>query len=704
MNFNFYLRGARSEMRFRKSKAYDLFRISLVVLVLLFSAFPPALAAREEWFSGLDLEQPLRNATLVMAARVEDVDEIKISSGGKGETTLLQFKFTPVRVLKGVFSRDSLTLNSADLGIWNFPEGQRIERGQLRLLILGRTSAGYAVTQPYSSLDQTIPPLVDPDDPLLATVKTLLDVSAGTDRAKSVSLILDALRGRKGAATIPLLTALQRRSLLAAQTPGAIEALTPLLADASPAVRAQTAHSIRALLDADYLDQPALHEKAVAALAAALDRRDANYAARLAAFEALGGAGQQAVQNERAKAQIEEAAPATFAEQAAKIHAVGELRIGTQQREILELLRQMPLDGAPAVQRAAEWSLFRFDPASGSFELLARIHNKFDAGLGIANEIAVLGETPPAEAAPVLLEISKLTLDEAERNALAEACFRVADSCAATEADCHRAAGELVPPLSAMLDHGDSDTWHEAAEALIKIDTDDAARALQPHLREERDLQEKLKMAEFLGRHGIRDGYPYAIEHMAEPELLEQAIAALAAIRDPRALPDLRKILETSNDLEWNTAAVRALGRLDAKEFAAQLLQKARDAKNPLAPSALIALGDMRDPRALDLVRAALASRNEEMLAAGARAAGNLAALPDAKADGIRDQLASLLAEPGAPQEARAAALDSLLALNDSRLDGALAQAAHDAGLEGSDLLYKIEKSLRDRKIRLTHF
>ncbi len=151
-----------------------------------------------------------------------------------------------------------------------------------------------------------------------------------------------------------------------------------------------------------------------------------------------------------------------------------------------------------------------------------------------------------------------------------------------------------------------------------------------------------------------------------------------------------------------NTAAVRALGRLDAKEFAAQFLQMAHDPKNPLAPSALIALGDMRDPRALDQVRAALASRNEEMLAAGARAAGNLAALPSANAADIRDQLASLLTEPGAPQEARAAALDSLLALNDSRLDRALAQAAHDAGLEGSDLLYKIEKSLRDRKVKLT--
>jgi len=692
-------------MGFPNARGWNVLRVSATWLVLLILAVNPAArAARDEWFRGLDLEQPLRNATLVMAARVEDVDEIKISSGGKGETTLLQFKFTPVHVLKGVFSRDTLTLNSADLGIWNFPEGQRIARGQLRLLILGRTSEGYAVTQPSSSLDQAIPPLVVPDDPLLATVKTLLDVNAGADRAKSVSLILDGLRGRKGAAAIPLLTALQRRSLLAAQTPGAIDAIAPLLADASPTVRAQAAHSIRALLDADYLDQAALHEKAVAALADALDRHDSNYSARLAAIEALGGAGQQAVQNERARAQLEEAASSTFAEQAARIHAVGELRIGSQQRGILELLRQMPLDGAPAVQRAAEWSLFRFNPASGSFELLSRIHKKFDAGLGIANDITALDDTRPVASAPALLEISKLALDETEHNAFAEACFRVADSCAATDADCHRAAGQLVPPLSDMLIRGDPETWHNAVEALMRVDTDEAATALQPHLREERDLLEKLKMAEFLGHHGIRDGYPYAIEHVAEPELLEQAIAALAAMRDPRAVPELRRILETSNDLGWNTAAVRALGRLDAKGFATQFLQLARDSKNPLAPSALIAQGDMRDPRGLDLVRAGLASRNEEMLTAAARAAGNLAALPAANAADIRDQLASLLAEPGAPQEARAAALDSLLALNDSRLDGALAQAAHDAGLEGSDLLDKIEKSLRDRKIRLTHF
>jgi len=133
-----------------------------------------------------------------------------------------------------------------------------------------------------------------------------------------------------------------------------------------------------------------------------------------------------------------------------------------------------------------------------------------------------------------------------------------------------------------------------------------------------------------------------------------------------------------------------------------KFLEMARNAKNPLAPSALIALGDLHDVRAVEIARAGFASRNTEILTASARAAGNLAALPGVRADDMGDQLASLLADPGAPQEARAAALESLVALHDPHINGALAQAARDAGLEGSDLLHKIEKLLRERKVRLS--
>ena len=74
-------------------------------------------------------------------------------------------------------------------------------------------------------------------------------------------------------------------------------------------------------------------------------------------------------------------------------------------------------------------------------------------------------------------------------------------------------------------------------EPLRKIDTVEAATALQPHLRGEANLMRKLEIAEFLGRAWDGDGLPFAIEHMSERSLRKQAVAALAAIgtlRRPR--------------------------------------------------------------------------------------------------------------------------------------------------------------------------
>jgi HEAT repeat protein len=181
---------------------------------------------------------------------------------------------------------------------------------------------------------------------------------------------------------------------------------------------------------------------------------------------------------------------------------------------------------------------------------------------------------------------------------------------------------------------------------------------------------------------------------LSEPYLREEAVSALAAIREPRAVGELRKILETSNDVAWNSAAVRALGALGASDLAPQFLEMAQDAANPLGPSALIALGDLHEVKAVEIARAGFASRNPERLEASARAAGKLLALPGVSADDVRDRLAALLADRGASQPARLAALNSLLALNDRRLDGALALAVRDAGLENSEPLNKIEEQL----------
>src|SRR5262249_57242432 len=113
----------------------------------------------------------------------------------------------------------------------------------------------------------------------------------------------------------------------------------------------------------------------------------------------------------------------------------------------------------------------------------------------------------------------------------------------------------------------------------------------------------------------------------------ERAVAAVAAIREPKAVPVLRDILKTSNDTTWNSAAIRALGALGEKEFAPQFLEIVQDLKNPLAPAALVALGDLGEAKALPKVREGLASRNPQVAHASARAAGRLLALPGVKAD-----------------------------------------------------------------------
>jgi HEAT repeat protein len=661
-------------------------------LLLFLLVGPPRSLAHDEWYRGLDLEFVLADSSLVLVGRVTDVSETKIGMGGKGELSLLQYKFEPVLVLKGVFSRDSLLLTSDDLGTQQFngvTDAAPIEAGQLRLLMLGRSFAGYAMRREARSFDQAIPRLSSPNDELIATVNILLAVNHNLDRAKKVALLLDGLRKQKGPPAIPLLMAVERRPLLAAQTPGAVESIAPHLNDASPAVREQAAKTLYALLKADYLDQAKLREVAANALAASIARPDPSFAPRVAAFEALGAAGPQALEDTAVKAQFGLDPLATFAEQGARLHAIGDLKVHGQSRAVLTLLTQVPLDAPVEIQYGAEWAAARLDPSQGVKEVTRRIKKKYDAGLPVVTEIDLLGNLPSTEATPALVDVAKLPLNHDERQAFVSACRKVASA-------------PLVPALATLLVPPQQDIWWTAVDALIKIDTGEAGKALQPHLVQETNLQRKIEIAEFLGRHGIRDGYPYAIEHMSEPYLREQAIAALAAIREPRAVGELRKILETSNDVAWNSAAVRALGALGASDLAPQFLEMAQDTANPLGPSALIALGDLHEVKAVEIARAGFASRNPERLEASARAAGKLLALPGVSADDVRDRLAALLADRGASQPARLAALNSLLALNDRRLDGALALAARDAGLESSELLNKIEEQLCKRSVRLT--
>jgi hypothetical protein len=661
---------------------------SVLAVLLLLTAFSTLPAwARDEWFRGLDLEGAVARSDLVIVARVDEVSERKIIYGGKSEQVSQQFKFAPVRTLKGVFARDVLWLTTSDLG--NFDDRVQLERGQMRMLFLGRSNVGYANQNEHADLDQSLPPLRGENDPLRAAIDVLMSVTQQHDRTKKAALLLDGLRTAKGPSAVPLLIALQRHAVLAAQMAPAGEAVTSHLNDASAAVREAAARTLKTLLDADYLEQRNLRESALRTLTAALGHKDGALGARLAALEALGSAGPAALENEAASRQLQLNRPRdTFAERAALLAAIGQIKMVGQRDAVSAFLQQLPLDAPADLPRLAATALIRLDAGQALKVLLARLQRQYAAGLGLTTEIGLLGDLPAAAAVPALLDLNQLGLNHSEKVGFATASEKLADP-------------RLVRVLTGMLDPRRADLrWH-VVEALRKINTAEAAEALQPHLKEEGDLMRKLQIAEFLGRHGIRDGYPYAIEHMSEPHLLEQAVAALAAIREPKAVEALRTILKTSNDTTWNSAAIRSLGALGVKDMALQLLDIVKDLRHPLAPAALIALGDLGEERSLPKVREGLASRNDRLAVASARAAGKLLARSDAKTDNERDQLAALVADADAAQQVRAAALDALLALKDARLDRALAVAVRDAGLEGSGLLAHIEKLLRERKVKL---
>src|SRR5262249_8211381 len=159
-----------------------------------------------------------------------------------------------------------LLLTGQDLGISQFGEAaDRLGRGQMLLLLLGRQGPGYFNCNSADSLDQSIPRLRDQADPLLAAVESLIGVTQRRDRAVKGTTLLAALRKAKDRDAVPLLISLSRRALVAAQTPDAAEVVAPFVGSPSPDVREAAARAIAALLDADYLRQSELRERSVAA-------------------------------------------------------------------------------------------------------------------------------------------------------------------------------------------------------------------------------------------------------------------------------------------------------------------------------------------------------------------------------------------------------------------------------------------------------
>jgi hypothetical protein len=665
--------------------------IALVVVasMVISCAFAQQVAPREEWFHGLELEDAAGRAELILAARIEEVSEIRLVFGGKAESSMQQYRLEPLRVLKGVFARPELMLTSSDLGGFRGGGREQLRAGQMRLLFLGRTDVGYcSVGNRDGSLEQALPPLANEDDPLLQCVIDLLAMRAEPDRNKRAALLAAALARHTGPAAVPLLAAMAARALPAAQQPETIPAIARHLGDASPAVRVAAATALKAVLAADYLNHDDRRDAAATALAATFASGARQVAMRTALVSALGEL--RAINNEALAAQLDFESPASsLAERAAQIEAVGKLRLAASAEKLLALSQSTPLDSPQDATIAI--ALIRIDAARGTAEIVRRAGEKIAVGLGCVSDLRAAATLPPDTAVPLLVRLAALPLNAAENLAFAQSAFTI----------CEKKPDErLVAPLSKLLSP-EEPARESAAEALLRIGTAAAAEALKPRLAQEQNLHRKLRIAELLGKHGARDGYAYAIEHVSDPSLTEVAIAALAAIKDPRTADEMKRILETSNEAAWNRAAIRVLGALGAKELAPKFSGYVSSWKNPQAIAALLALADLGQPQMLPRISEALAARGDEIMIAGTRAASRLLAQPEINGDAVRDQLAALLNDSTASEAVRTAALDALEALKDPRLDRALALADADATLETTHLLGRVERLMIERKVKL---
>jgi HEAT repeat protein len=664
-------------------------RVAFAVAVLL---LPPlvrsahAQAQREEWYRGLALEHPIANANLIVAATITAVEEVTLTRGGKGENTMYQYTFQPVRIIKGVFARP-------DLGGSRFGhEMQRLRPGEMLLLFLGRSAVGYENINRATKFHHALVPIRGAQDPLLQTVETLVKTFNQRDRSTKADLLLQALSNTEGPATIPLLKAIEQRALIVAQKSDVPAIITKHLGSSSAAVREACANAIQTVLDADYLQSAPLRAASITALANAVKPEHRNVAARAAALNAFGASGPATPEAKHVISECLNQPMLTIEESAGIFRAIGGMEMKDIDTAMLSL-SNVPLDEPLELARARMYALVRVAPEPAAKEILARIVAKIEAGIAFDAEIEASADFPLKEALHVLGEVSKLNLLRAEKRAFADASDRLASE---------HPKLLFVEPLANMLDPNEPEVRWSAVNALLKIGTSAAAKALQPHLAEEENLSRKLQIAELLGRHGMRDGYAYAIEHMSEPWLMEDAVKALASLRSADVIQKLQEILRTSNDLPANRAALRALGATEDRSIASKCLEILQDPNNELAPDALIALGDLREPQGVNHVRKGFSSRSDAIVTASARAAGKLLAeLPQAETNDIRDALKQLIADPRANIDARNAALESLVTLNDQGLNQALVSAVKDGGLENTDLLRRVEELLRKRKVKL---
>jgi HEAT repeat protein len=689
------------------------------------SPLPLAPTEATEWYRNWDMESRIGQSQLVLVVRVSNVSAVTVVHGAKVNTTYREYRFQPVRRLKGVFTRDELAMTSSDLGLseGDGSQGPPIQQGEMRLLLLTRTAQGGFTCTGYQpgtalNLDQIIPKLRGSDDPIVGMADTLVRVSESPSRRERVQALVQQLDTTSGPATVPLIRSLAARAYWAAQSAEAAAPLLRLAGDDSTAIRAAALSTLDQLLARGTFgdDSKALSDSA-AVLRRVLEADDSETATRVSALRSIGHLGEFGRRLPWVAPLLGRSLdePRTHAERGAAIAALADLNDPATADRLLAALTRLPLDESLNREQVLIAATLRQAGDRAIPVLVRRLERKLAAEHYAPIEIAHLAHQKVADAMPLFIRAAQV--DAPYRPGQEAGCAsasvpglsayagwdayhqqRMAVAYAFEQLKDPRA----VPVLDRWLRDPNNLMRGRAIDALEAIDSDEAVATVRLRLKAEPDLQLKLRMAALLGRHQINDGYALAIEHAADPGLTDVAVRALGAIREARTATELWNILNTSHDAAWNSAALAGLVAVRDPKINERLLAILKEPRNPLLVTAVTSAAELDTPDSLPLLAPLTRSRNDQVALAALNAIEKLAKSKDADNVQRRDALAkalpdvlALVADPDANLQLRIAAVDTATTIPDPRVREVFSNLANQSGLENTPLLQRVEQELR---------
>ncbi|HUR53954.1 MAG TPA: HEAT repeat domain-containing protein, partial [Gemmataceae bacterium] len=471
------------------------FRLWAVVVV---TAVTGRGASAQEGFEGWHLEPGVGQAHLVMVARVASVGQVTVVEGAKTDTAFREYRFQPIRRLKGLFQRDQLSMTSGDLGC-GLDDGTvapPMKEGEFRLLILaqqqGRTFGCVSAAPGAVTFAERVPLLKGPDDPLVGVVETLIQVADSRSRRERASLLVKRLDGTDGVAAVPLLSSLRLRTDMAAAEDRALPALTRAARNATAAVRGGALEVLRDVLASRVMpNDPRQLDGVADALREVLEADEPVTRVRLAALDALGYLlalkPDVAWSREFLISQLTTAK--THAERVAVVGALSRVKHPQAVAAVLGALDKLPLDEGPARESAYARAALRLDGPAAERVLLARLERSIRARQSLEAESESLGRVRSKESLPLLLAAAvQPSVSAADRYRIAWALGRLGDD-------------KAVPVLAGWLRGDDYNLRGAALTAMEELDSKLAARESRTALKTEAHLPYKLRIARLLARH-----------------------------------------------------------------------------------------------------------------------------------------------------------------------------------------------------------